>query len=133
MKKEIKENEYNLQYFEDKKRILRTEIKSLHRKLLRKTRYSPRNYLNSLYHNDEVEHVLAQIDAYELRLDWCNVNIKTKKEKSKSLNLLNQLRVGFQKLESKLLQEEVLMQNYFAQQETRAMQNKFRFYNINAA
>lgn len=134
MKKEIKETEESLQYFEDKKRMIKIQIRSLKRKLSRKTKYKPRNYLISLYHNDEIENLLSQIEAYELRIEWCNVNIKIKKEKSKNLHLLNKLRIGFQIFERKLLlkKDNNSMENYFLKQETRVMQNKLRFYHTNA-
>lgn len=134
MKTEIREIKYSLQYFEGKIRFLNTEIRSLERKLIRKKRYSPKNYLNSLHHNDEIEHILAQIEAYQLRINWCESNIKIKLIKRKEINLINELRYMFQKIENYFLQQEAnAMQNYFLQQEERVAQNKFRFYDSTAA
>jgi hypothetical protein len=134
MNTEIREIKYSLQYFEGKIRFLDREIRSLERKFLRKKRYSPRNYIKSLYHNDELENVLAQIEAYQLRINWCESNIKIKLEKIKGINFLNELRQLFQKIENNVLQEETnAMQNYFLQQETRVVQNKFRLYGLTAA
>ena len=134
MKAEIKQIQYSLQYFEGKIHFLNREIRSLERKFLRKKRYSPRNYIKSLYHNDELEHVLAQIEAYQLRINWCESNIKIKLKKIKGINFLNELRHLFQKIENNVLQEEAnAMQNYFLQQEARVVQNKFKLYGSTAA
>lgn len=134
MKTEIMEIKYSLHYFEGKIRFLNIEIRSLKRKLLRKKRYSPRNYLNSLHHNDEIEHILAQIEAYGHRIKWCESNIKTKLEKRKEINLIHELRQMFLKIENHFLeQSENAMRSYFMQQEERVAQNKFRFYDSNAA
>jgi hypothetical protein len=129
MKAEIKQIQYSLQYFEGKRSFLDKKIRSLQRKLFRKKRHSPRNYLNSLYHNDAIEYVLAQIEAYQLRIDWCELNIKIKLERIKEINFLNELRYLFQQIENNFLQQQAnAMRNYFSQQEKNAMQNKCRFY-----
>jgi hypothetical protein len=134
MKAEIKQIQYSLQYFEGKIHFLNREIRSLERKFLRKKRYSPRSYIKSLYHNDELEHVLAQIEAYQLRINWCESNIKIKIQKRKEINLINELRHMFSKKENNFIQQNASsMQNYFIQLEERVAQNKFRFYDSSAA
>lgn len=89
MQSEIDENMIDLQYFYDKRRLAKKQIKRLKktRKMLKN--YQPRNFMRVCLQNEDISIIEKQIEAYLLRIKWCTLQIRQKN--SNHFKLLNKL------------------------------------------
>lgn len=72
----IDENNESLQYFYSKRRFSKKQIKELRNKLKALQKYIPKKIIRVFLQQEDISIIKNQIDAYNLRIKWCTLNIK---------------------------------------------------------